>query len=172
MVASVDFINPFLHAARQVLASEANTSVARGDISIQNSCYTTSDITVLLNVLGDVEGAVLYSMDIPMALRLVSLILGEPRHEFDELAQSGIAEMGNVITGVASTHLAEAGFSCTISVPTLVIGRGTMLSTLDFRRIVVPLDTDVGEMSIHLSLRQKRGYESGTEGHNGMHVTT
>jgi chemotaxis protein CheX len=65
--------------------------------------------------------------------------------------------MSNVITGVVTTHLAEAGYACSISVPTLIIGSGTMLSTLDFKRLVIPLNTEFGGMSIHVALREDSG---------------
>ena len=151
---SVNFMNPFLKAAKTVLATEVGATVSRGEVALENSCYTPSDITVLLSIVGDVRGVVLYSMSMTMALEMVSTMLGQEVQDFDELVQSGIAEMGNVITGVAATHLAEAGYRCSISVPTLVVGRGTLLSTLDFKRLVVPLKTSFGDMSIHIALRE------------------
>jgi len=93
-------------------------------------------------------------MDIGMALAMVSQMLGEKQEKFDDLAQSGIAELGNVITGMVTTYLAEAGYHCSISVPTLIIGRGTILSTLDLKRVVIPLSTEMGRMSIHIALRE------------------
>lgn len=175
---SVNFMNPFLKAAQSVLAAEVGSDVKRGDIKMETNCYTPEDVTVLLSVVGDVQGIVMYSMSIPMALAMVSEMLGEDHREFDELAQSGIAEMGNVITGVVTTYLAEAGYQCSISVPTLVVGRGTMLSTLDFKRVVIPLLTDFGPMSIHIALREainpsavpgKRTGKNGANGVNSFH---
>ncbi len=155
---SVNFLNPFLNAAKSVLAAEVGAHVDRGAVTLETNCYTPQDITVLLSIVGDIHGVVLYSMDTAMALTMVSQMLGEKQEEFDELAQSGIAEMGNVITGVVTTYLAEAGYRCSISVPTLVIGKGTMLSTLGFKRIVIPLSTDLGSMSIHIALKEDSGY--------------
>jgi len=155
---SLDFLNPFLKAATSVLASEVGAHVDRGTVTLANTGRTPHDVTVLLSVVGDIQGIVLYSMDIGMALAMVSRMLGEKCEEFDELAQSGIAEMGNVITGVVTTYLAEAGYRCSISVPTLVIGKGTMLSTLGFKRMVIPLTTELGLMSIHIALREDSGH--------------
>ncbi|MCB0114297.1 MAG: chemotaxis protein CheX [Caldilineaceae bacterium] len=153
-MANVNFLNPFLRAVQEVLQMEVGLQVRRGDLTLQNSAYTTSSITTLLSMVGAVRGVVLYGMDQPMALKLVSTMLGQEQEEFDDLAQSGIAEMGNVITGLAATYLTEAGYTCNISVPTVISGSGTMISTLDFRRLVVPLHTDFGDMSIHLALRE------------------
>jgi len=82
--------------------------------------------------------------------------LGQPVEELNELAQSGIGELGNVITGRASMLLAAEGFSATISVPTLIVGANVQISTLDFQRLVVPLITPYGTLEIHLALRERR----------------
>ena len=154
---NVNYLNPFLKAAKSVLAAELGVQVDRGTVTVENAAYTSQEVTVLLSDVGDIQGIVLYSMDTSMALAMVSLMLGEEQAEFDELAQSGIAEMGNVITGVVTTYLAEAGYRCSISVPTLIVGKGMMLSTLDFKRMVVPLTTTLGNMSIHIALREDAG---------------
>ena len=151
---SVNFLNPFLNAAKSVLASEIGAQVNRGVVTLETTSLTPQDVTVLLSIVGDIRGVVLYSMDIGMALAMVSQMLGEKQEKFDDLAQSGIAELGNVITGMVTTYLAEAGYHCSISVPTLIIGRGTILSTLDLKRVVIPLSTEMGRMSIHIALRE------------------
>jgi len=53
--------------------------------------------------------------------------------------------------------LAEAGFDSKISPPTMVMGKGTLISTLDFERLRVPLDTELGQIQIHLALREAEG---------------
>jgi chemotaxis protein CheX len=59
-------------------------------------------------------------------------MMGQEFAEFDNLAQSGIAELGNVITGAATVKLSKEGFDAEISPPTLVQGEGIQISTLDF----------------------------------------
>jgi chemotaxis protein CheX len=88
------------------------------------------------------------------AMVLVSKMVGENITTFNSLAQSGIAELGNVITGRASVKLSVAGFEATISPPTLVLGKGATISTLDFARIVVPVIFNGVTLNIHLALRE------------------
>lgn len=153
---STAFLSPFVKAATTVLATETGAAAAvDGDVFYAQAAYTPSDITVLLGVVGDVQGVVLYSMETSMALKIVSTMLGQEHHEFDDLAQSGIAEMSNVITGVATTYLADSGYRCSISVPTLVLGRQTKIATVDFKRLIVPMSTSIGKLAIHLSLREE-----------------
>ena len=153
---NVKFVNAFVVAAGEVLRSEVGAKVQRGEVKLHRSAYTGNDVTTLFTVVGRVEGVVMYGMSVEMALAFVSKMLGQEVTEFDELAQSGIAELGNVITGRASTLLGAEGYSCDISVPTLIIGREAQISTLDFQRLVVPLQTEYGVLEIHLALRESR----------------
>lgn len=151
---NVKFLNPFVDAAYEVLKSETNHEVQRGDLSLDQGNYHTDDLTVILSLVGAVDGTVFYSMSEPTALQLVTIIMGEKYEKLDYLAQSGIAEVGNVITGRASMKLAESGFESTISPPSLILGKGASISTLDYPRLVVPLVTIAGKIIIHLALRQ------------------
>ncbi len=150
---NVRFMTPFVEAANEVLQAEVGMPVRRGKLALHKSSLTADDVTVLLSLVGQVQGVVLYGMSLPTSLALVSRMMGQEFNEFDTLAQSGIAELGNVITGRATIKLAEAGYIANISPPTLVQGKGVTISTLDFPRIVVPLICDLGEITVHLALR-------------------
>lgn len=153
-MANVKFMNPFIEAASEVLKAEVGTEVHRGALSLQKSAMTTDDITVLISLVGQVQGVVLYGLSTETGLALVSRITDQVFKEFDNLAQSGVAELGNVITGRATIKLSESGYSSNISPPTMIQGRGLQISTLDFSRIMVPLVTDFGEIMVHLALRE------------------
>lgn len=151
---NVKFMNPFVEAAAEVLQAECGVSITRGNLSLQKTALTTDDVTVLISLVGQVQGIVLYGLSIPTGLSLVSRVMDQEFNEFDSLAQSGVAELGNVITGRATVKLSEAGFTSNISPPTLIVGSGTKISTLDFMRIVVPLATEVGDIVVHLAIRE------------------
>jgi chemotaxis protein CheX len=152
-----EFINPFLVAATQVLESELGSAPKRGNIGLQRSAYTSDDVTAVVAVAGAVQGMVLFSMTEHTARAMVGVIMGQEFAEFDALAQSGIGEMGNVITGRAAVLLAEAGYPSELAPPMLIIGRGTMLSTLDVQRLVIPLQTEFGPMDVQVALREAPG---------------
>ena len=154
---NVKFLNPFVEAAYEVLKTETGHEIDRGDLKLENGSYITDDVTVILSLVGAVEGTVFYSMSNATAVKIGSIMLGETFDKLDYLVQSGIAELGNVITGRASMKLADLGYESTISPPALIIGRGAAISTLDFPRLVVPLVSQAGEMVIHLALRQGNG---------------
>ncbi len=149
-------LNPFIQAAVEVLKAEVGAEVTRGEISMQKSSLTSDDITVLINLIGDVYGVVMYGMHKSTCLNLVSKIMGQDFTELNSLAQSGMAELGNVISGQATIRFSETGYKSNISTPTVLTGNGIEISTLDFPRIVVPLETQFGILTVHLALRTKK----------------
>jgi chemotaxis protein CheX len=151
---NVKFLLPFVEAAYEVLLAETNTELHRGELSLDKAAYQTDDITVIIALVGAVQGTVFYSMTQGTGCKLASKMMGDEQTEFGALAQSGIAELGNVITGRASVLLSQAGFEVTISPPALILGKGAVISTLDFPRLVVPLDGECGRVLIHLALRE------------------
>ncbi len=151
---NVKFLNPFVTAAHEILSLEMHEKVMRGDLRLENGPYTTDDVTVIISLVGAVDGTVFFSMSKESAMQLASVLMGEQFDALDKLAQSGIAELGNVITGRASMKMAEAGYESNISTPSLILGKGATISTLEYPRLIVPLTTSIGSMIIHLALRE------------------
>jgi len=151
---NVKFLNPFVIAAHDILSLEMRETIERGELRLENGSYVTDDATVIISLVGAVDGTVFYSMSKESAIRFASALMGERFDVMDELVQSGIAELGNVITGQASMRLADAGYESNISTPSLIIGKGASISTLEYPRLVVPLTTSIGSLTIHLSLRE------------------
>jgi chemotaxis protein CheX len=148
-----EIINPFLQAASEVLESELGVAPKRGTIGLQRSAYTSNEVTAVVAVTGEVAGMVLFAMADATARAMFSKMMGQDFPELDALAQSGIAEVGNVITGRAAVLLSEAGFSSDLAPPMLLIGRGTMISTLDVQRLVIPMETAFGQIEVQVALK-------------------
>ncbi len=150
----VELINVFIKAATDVLRSETGEAPDAGSVKVQSSAQTSEEVTVMIGVTGDVRGMVLLGMSERTAKGIVSRMMGEPCPLFDELAQSGIAEMGNVITGLATQGLEQAGYAAVISPPALVAGGpGIIISTVNIRRFVVSLHCGaIGDLVLHAAL--------------------
>jgi chemotaxis protein CheX len=149
----VEFVNPFVQAASEVLESELGGEAQRGTLRLHKTAVTTAEVTAVVGVTGTLNGLVLYSMSQATALSIVSRMMGQDFEEFNALAQSGIGELGNVITGRAGILLSEAGYPSNITPPALVIGKGSMITTLDLIRLVLPLETEVGALEIQVVLK-------------------
>jgi chemotaxis protein CheX len=150
----VELINPFVKAAIDVLRSELGKDVERGKLRLETGGNASHDIAVLIGMTGDCKGFVLYGMNLDTGKGIVGKMMGQECDEFDELARSGIAEIGNVITGGASRGLSETGYHCNITPPTLIVGQNTSIATLDIPRVALPIKTICGEIEIHLALKE------------------
>lgn len=149
----VAFVNPFLQAASEVLESELGGDSERGELRLHRSAVTTDEVTAIVGVTGTLMGLVLYSMNQATARAILSRMMRQDFSEFDALAQSGIGELGNVITGRAGVLLSEAGYPSNITPPAVVVGTGMLVTTLELNRLVLPLHTEVGNLEIQIVLR-------------------
>lgn len=151
----VEFINPFISAAIQVLNQELGREIqiTRGKLSVQKSPYTTMAMTVMIAVTGGVQGIVFFGFAERTVKNFVSEITGTPVPIINAMVESALAELGNVITGIASAGLEKAGYPCDISPPMVVTGRGSMISTLNIARLQIPLKTEIGEIEISVALK-------------------
>ncbi len=152
-------VNPFLESAVKFLHAELGLEVNRGQLKMESSASTSGEINVVLGVAGEAEGIVIYSMSEKTAKTIASLLIGEPVPVFSQLAESAIAEMGNIITGQAAAGLEAHGFQASLTPPTIIAGKGVMISTVDIQRLLIPLETPSGSMQIAVALRYfpKRG---------------
>jgi chemotaxis protein CheX len=147
-------VNRYVQSALDVISKETSQPVGRGALHLEGNPYTTEDVTAVIGVTGQLTGSIYLSMSHEVALSLISSVLGQQAGELDELAQSGIAEMANVIAGTAGISLADDGIQTTINPPMVLVGRGARLTTLEIQRLVVPLTTACGEINLHVSLRE------------------
>ncbi len=152
----VEFISPFVTATIKVLETETGRSIPmeKGQLSIEASSHTCQDVTVLIGVIGAVQGVVMYGMSERTAKNIVSTLLNERIAVFNEMVESAVAEMGNVITGIASSELEKAGYASTIAPPTVITGRGVIISTINIKRLQIPLITEFGEIEVGVALRE------------------
>ena len=79
----VEFVNPFIQAASEVLDAELGTESQRGKLRLHKSAFTTDEVTALVGVTGTLSGLVLYSMSQATALGIVSKMIGQDFAEFD-----------------------------------------------------------------------------------------
>lgn len=149
----VKLINPFVAAAVSVLQQEVGGPIQRGPLRLEVSPLVGDDVTVLIGLAGGTKGVVMLTMSAPAVLRMASRMAGEQIAALDELSKSAVAELTNVISGQASAELEQLGHACNISAPTVVTGAGAEISTASVQRLVVPLETPCGVVTLHVAVR-------------------
>jgi chemotaxis protein CheX len=103
----VEYINPFVEAAFNVLKEVLGEEVKRGELFLKSTSQPVLGVAAIVGLAGDVEGRVLFDMSKETALSVASKMNGETLQEMDDLGKATITELANMITGQAVTKLHE-----------------------------------------------------------------
>lgn len=119
----VKFINPFIDAFLNVMPQLGFQEIIKKDISLKGKNLKSLGVMLNLGIVGDIKGNVVYCLDIEGAKKIAStMMMGFPVSELDDMAQSALSELSNMLTANASTNFAESGTNINISTPTLIFG--------------------------------------------------
>ncbi len=73
----------------------------------------------------------------------------------DELAQSAISELGNMITGLATVKFSETYSNLAVTPPTLIVGTNVLISTIDIQRLYIVLMSEFGDIEVSIALKEQ-----------------
>lgn len=157
-----DFLNPFVFAGMKVLTAEAGvTTWSLDKPALVQVDRTRNPISVVIGVTGAVQGLVVYGMDLAVAKGIIQVMAGAEIPIADDVAQSALGELGNLITGMASTILEESGYSSRISPPAIVRGTAVRLTATTIPMVAVPVATALGAVHIYLALAETQPENQG-----------
>ncbi len=142
----VNLINPFIEASCTILKSVANIDSTLGKVYIKSSPYDSDSLSIVIGIIGDLKGQVIFSMNRNAACKLAScMMMGMPIEQLDEISKSAISEAANMILGNAATILAMKKVIVDITPPALFEGNEMHVSTPKTRTICVPINFDTNE---------------------------
>lgn len=147
------YITPFISSVQKVFETMLQLPVEVGEPSIKKADEPAFDVSGIIGMSGDVEGAVVLSFPTATAERIVSLFTGmEMSHTHEDFADA-IGELVNMVTGGAKAQF--GGRNVTISCPSVVIGANhKVFGRKDVLCIDLPCSCDVGEFALEVTVRQ------------------
>lgn len=152
---NAEVVNRFLGATTTVLTDYFNIAIepAGTPIALQPSS-AMEPITVVLELLGDLQGQFLLAYTDEVALETARAMMFNPDYPvFDDLCRSALAELGNMIAGMTSTALSEMGFMCELAPPIVVIGKNVSIAFAVPVVIALPLKASVGNFRVCVALK-------------------
>ena len=143
-------IESFSAASVNVLSQLGFCGVSVGKVENYGKQFDSPGVVVIIGVIGDLHGNVLYTLSKEDAKSVASTMMGGmPLEEFDEMAQSAVSELTNMLAANACSELALREIQCDISTPTLVHGTFTATASCgDFTRV----EFKAGEISLSVLL--------------------
>ncbi|MWV46877.1 chemotaxis protein CheX [Paenibacillus sp. HJL G12] len=148
-----EVINPFLESARLVIEQVIQVSPSTGSLGIKNVELIQDHIWIQIGMTGQMNGNVIFGIHERVALRMVSAMMGGfVLTEMDEMGQSAISELGNMISGNASTILSNQGVNVDIT-PPKVVKSEHVTAFLPQKALSIPLLMDgIGELDIQVMI--------------------
>jgi chemotaxis protein CheX len=152
------YINPFVTKSVDTLRQFLpDADIERGDISAEETPFKADGTVTYLGISGDLEGRVIFQMEIDTALKIAGAMNQEEFDELNDIARSTIQELGNIISGNATTQLRSTADGKTIDItpPCLMIGQETTISdSVRSNYLKVPLHTTYGDFIINLAVQE------------------
>ncbi|MDR5658715.1 chemotaxis protein CheX [Serpentinicella sp. ANB-PHB4] len=148
----VKIINPFIEAFNNVLPQLGFAKVSKGAMTVKSSDLQGNGVMAIVGLVGDVKGNVIYSMNFDNAKGIASkMMMGMPVENFDDMAQSAISELSNMLTGNASINLSELGTTVDISTPTLIYGEGLKVKAKASKVLCVEIIADDAKLDLNIA---------------------
>lgn len=155
----VEYINPFVEAAHDVLKEVLQTDVKRGELYLKSTATPVLGVAAIIGLAGDVEGRVLLDMSRSTAIQVASGMLAgmemEPITDLNEMGRATITELANMITGRAVTKLHNLGFAFDLTPPALVTGDNMEISNANVEALIVPMELPQGKIEINVAIRER-----------------
>jgi chemotaxis protein CheX len=154
-----EYVNSFYKATKDVFQLMIDTDPKRSDLRAVENIESSRYANVLLRVIGDLEGTILFSFPKDTALEMVKIMSGMDMDKIDSFASSALGEVANIIGGNALTSLAESSCICDIKTPEIFLGGFNSLTLVNEKALLLTLAAPIGEFDITISLKEKRSLD-------------
>ncbi len=151
----VEYINPFVEAAYNILSEVLGGQIRRGELYLKSTSMPVMGVAALVGLAGDVEGRVIFDMEMDTAMKIASKMNDEQLKSFDELAKATITELANLITAQAVTKLHDLGFRFDLTPPAIFTGQNMEISDHEVEALIVPMETGQGRVEVNVAIRDR-----------------
>ncbi|MFO7780377.1 MAG: chemotaxis protein CheX [Spirochaetia bacterium] len=155
----VEYINPFVESAYNVLKEVLNSEVNRGDLYLKSTSMPVLGVAAVVGLAGDVEGRVLFDMTKETAINIAAAMLEgmdlEKPTELDDMGKATITELANMITGQSVTKLHNLGFQFDLTPPAIFTGENMEVSDTGVEALIVPMEIPQGKIEINVAIRER-----------------
>ena len=147
-------VNPFIDAFMTVLPQIGFQEPARAAMTVKDKMTQSLGVTIIVGFTKQIRGNVVYNMSEDTAKYIAStMMMGMPVENFDEMAQSAVSEMSNMLTANAATNLAAMGLEVDISTPSLSVGADFQVKISNEKYLTVTMDVSGHPVEIDIAVQ-------------------
>ncbi len=153
----MDLIQPFINSTDAVLAQALESSIFIDNLNMEEEAYRRKGVAAEVCMTGEIEGRIIFDVDLGAALLLASRLAGVEVSETDEeLVREAVCELANQIIGNAVTTLNDQGFHFHVRPPQLHTSEQGSKSSEDTEALVMCFNTSSGKVFMNVALRYLR----------------
>ena len=153
----MDLIQPFINSADAVLAQALQSPISIENLSMDEEAYRRKGVAAEVGLTGEIEGRIIFDVDLGTAVQLASRLAGIAVSETDEdLVREAVCELANQIIGNAVTTLNDQGFHFHVRPPSFLTAEQGSKSSEDTEALVMGFRTASGDVFMNVALRYHR----------------
>jgi len=150
-VTTAQLVVHFVHSIREVLETMAATSVTVSAPALKADPASSYDVSCIIGFSGEFVGNMVLSMPIDLARTVVKAFAGADVPPTSPDFPDAVGELANMIAGSAKKSF---GGTASITVPSVIIGKGHVIARLhDVPCLVIPCRTVAGEFAVEVSIK-------------------
>ncbi len=130
---------------RQIMKETADIEVRPGEPRKTKVSGFSREITVLVGIVGVLEGHVGLNISREFALRFAERMLGFRPEDEMEMLESAVGELGNMICGRATMRFQEKGLHCDLCPPSIIFSEHIELVSHHINAEAIPVRCDPWE---------------------------
>lgn len=151
-----EYINPIIGSFAGVVQSFTQIEPKKGTLKRKEQLETQKEVSIILDVEGDVEGYFTFGFSKDTAVKIVEKMTAGMggSGELDELGMSCLVEMAGITRAKISKELTELEYTCEVKEGKLVF---LDAFPTDRKQITLEylLETPIGEIELNIALFKK-----------------
>ena len=148
----VKYVNPFIESFATVMPQLGFGSIKKGNLSVKGKDIVYSGVIVIVGLVGAIKGNIVYCIDMEDAKKIAStMMMGMPVDKLDELSQSALSELTNMLTANAATCFSAMDVTIDISTPTLLYGNNVSVKMSSNQVLCIQLIANDIPIDINIS---------------------
>ena len=156
----VEYVRPFLDAARAVLSELGIDKPSVGQIQIVDRPRVQSGLVVMIGIAGRLDGRVFIDMTREAAASIATAVLGQELPDMESMTRSAAAEIANMICGRAVSLLGKSGYAADISPPTVFVGGEISIPDAEGlgKILVAPVVSGIGTLTLNIVVHEVKSH--------------
>ena len=147
-------VNPFIDAFMTIMPQMGFQNITRAKMTVRDKVANSLGVTIIVGFTKQIRGNVVYNMTEDTAKYIAStMMMGMPVDTFNDMAQSAISEMSNMLTANAATNLTALGLEVDISTPSLSVGSDFQVKISNEQYLMVEMDLNGHPMEINIAVQ-------------------